>query len=73
VPGGYQTYKTSFIGATGFAAEYTFPACISAIPKCSDIRDYTLVDTSPVGAAYIYDELVAKFDVSMPRIITFRI
>jgi hypothetical protein len=64
VPGGYQTYKESFIGAIGTSAEYAIPICLSTIPKCSDIMEYRVVEENPAGSVYILEDRTAKFDVS---------
>jgi hypothetical protein len=45
----FQYLMESYNGAVGSNTTYTFPASVSALPNCSDILSYEIVDVSPAG------------------------
>ena len=42
--GTLRSYLSSYIGAIGTAAQFDFAGYISALPKCSNILEYQLVE-----------------------------
>ena len=76
----FKDEKTSYIGAIGSDASYSFTASVSGLPKCSKINQYEIVDLSPVGAitypsaSCMTDPCLSlDFDTTQVRDITFKV
>ena len=71
---------STFVGAEGSQARYTFSASVSTLPRCNEIQFYEIIDVSPPGAITYPSEscstdpcLVIDLDVRTEGTISFKV